>query len=130
MGTVLKDDSANVKALFRRATCLKALGEFSEAMKDCKAILEQDKANADARKMIPQLKELQKAEDKKSQNMFANMCKGLGTFKTPPPQPAKKVVDDDDDDEDMEDDDEPMPENGKDDEKPEEKVAEKAAEKA
>lgn len=123
--TVLKDDGTNVKALFRRATCLKALGEFSEAMKDCRAILEQNRANADARKMIPQLKELQKAEDKKSANMFANMCKGLGTFKTPPPQPIKKVVDDDDD-EDMGDDDEPMPENGKDDEKPEEKVAEKA----
>jgi len=123
--TVLKDDGTNVKALFRRATCLKALGEFSEAMKDCRAILEQNRANADARKMIPQLKELQKAEDKKSANMFANMCKGLGTFKTPPPQPIKKVVDDDDD-EDMGDDDEPMPENGKDDENPEEKAAEKA----
>jgi len=130
--TVLKDDSNNVKALFRRATCLKELGEFQEAMKDCKAILEQDKANADARRMIPQLKELQKKEDKKSANMFANMCKGLGTFKTPPPQPAKKVVDDDDDDddEDMGDDDEPMPENGKDDEKAGEKPAEKAPEKA
>jgi len=106
--TVLKDDSTNVKALFRRAMCLKALGEFQDAMKDCKAVLEQDKANADARKMIPQLKELQKAEDKKSANMFANMCKGLGTFKTPP-QEIKKVVDDnEDEDEDMGDDDEPM----------------------
>merc|ERR1712151_782970 len=99
--TVLKDDSANVKALFRRATCLKALGEFQEAMKDCKAILEQDKANADARRMIPELKQLQKEEDKKSQNMFANMCKGLGTFKTPPPQARQKGLDYDDDEEDM-----------------------------
>jgi len=58
--------------------------------------------------MIPQLKELKKAEDKKSANMFANMCKGLGTFKTPP-QEIKKVVDDnEDEDEDMGDDDEPM----------------------
>merc|ERR1712032_1539956 len=121
--TVLKDESTNVKALFRRATCQKALGEFGEALKDCKAILEQDKANIDARKMIPQLKELQKAEDKKSKNMFANMCKGLGTFKTPPPQPAKPVVNDDD--EDMGDDVEPMPEDGKDNEKADEKADEK-----
>lgn len=111
--TVLKDDSTNVKALFRRATALKELGEFQDALKDCKLILDQDKANADARRLIPQLKELQKKEDKKSQNMFANMCKGLGTFKTPPPQPIKKVVDDEDDDmEDDDDDDEPMPEKG------------------
>lgn len=105
---VLKDDSSNVKALFRRATALKEMGEFEEAMRDCKAILGQDKANADARRMIPQLKELQKAEDKKSQGMFANMCKGLGTFKTPPPQPAKKLVEDEEEDDDMEDD-EAMP---------------------
>lgn len=143
--TVLKDDSTNVKALFRRATCLKAMGEIQDALKDCKAILEQDKANADARRMIPELKELQKKEDKKSQNMFGNMMKALGTFKTPPPQEAKKVVDDDDFDDDMggEDEDEPMPENGKegekaengkDDEKagdkPEDKPDEKVAEKA
>lgn len=136
--TVLKDDSTNVKALFRRATCLKALGEIQEAVKDCKAILEQDKANADARRMIPQLKELQKKEDKKSQNMFGNMMKALGTFKTPPPQEAKKVVDDDYDDEEMggEDDDddddadEPMPENGKENGKADEKAADKTDEKA
>jgi len=132
--TVLKDDSTNVKALFRRATCLKALGEIQEAIKDCKAILEQDKANADARRMIPQLKELQKKEDKKSQNMFGNMMKALGTFKTPSPQEAKKVVDDDEDDDEMggddDEDDEPMPENSKADEKADEKAADKTDDKA
>merc|ERR1712046_21105 len=100
--TVLKEDSSNIKALFRRATANKELGEFQDAMKDCKAILDQDKANVDARKLIPKLKELQKAEDNKSKNMFANMCKGLGKLNTPAPQTTKPVVaDDDDDDEDM-----------------------------
>merc|ERR1712187_733682 len=103
--TVLKDEANNVKALFRRATANKELGEYQDAMKDCKLILEHDKANADARRLIPKLKELQKVEDNKSKNMFANMCKGLGKLKTPEPQVSKPVgPDDDSEDEDM-----PMP---------------------
>jgi len=106
--TVLKDESNNVKALFRRATANKELGEYLDAMKDCKLILEQDNANADARRMIPQLKALQKVEDNKSKGLFANMCKGLGKLNTPEPFVSKPVVEDDFDDEDDEDDDVPM----------------------
>merc|ERR1711976_590325 len=69
-------------------------------MKDCKLILEHDNANADARRLIPKLKELQKVEDNKSKNMFANMCKGLGKLKTPEPQVTKPVVPDDSDEDD------------------------------
>merc|ERR1711957_732379 len=98
--TVLKDESNNVKALFRRATANKELGEYQDAAKDCKLILEQDKANADARTMIPQLKALRKVEDNKSKDLFANMCKGLGKLNTPEPQVSKPVrrFDDDEDD--------------------------------
>lgn len=104
--TVLKDEANNIKALFRRATANKELGEYQDAMKDCKFILEQDKTNVDARKLIPKLKELQKAEDNKSKSVFANMCKGLGKLNTPAPQVSKPVVPDDDFDD--EDDDMPM----------------------
>lgn len=106
---VLKEESSNIKALFRRANALKELGEYDEAMKDCKTILEKDKANPDARRLIPKLKELQKVEDNKSKNMFANMCKGLGKLNTPEPYKDNKVLpDDDDDDDDEEDGDVPM----------------------
>lgn len=100
---VLLEDASNIKALFRRATANKEIGEYQDAMKDCKAILNQDKTNVDVRKLIPKLKELQKVEDNKSKNMFANMCKGLGKLNTPEPQTTKPVVPDDDDDDDEED---------------------------
>jgi len=107
--TVLKEDSKNMKALFRRATAFKELGEYEDAMKDCKMMLEQDKANPDARKLIPKLKELQKIEDNKSKNMFAKMCNGLGKLNTPEPYKDNKVLpDDEDDDDDEEDEDMPM----------------------
>eukprot|EP00929_Paragymnodinium_shiwhaense_P116790 TRINITY_DN866_c0_g2_i1.p1 TRINITY_DN866_c0_g2~~TRINITY_DN866_c0_g2_i1.p1 ORF type:complete len:683 (+),score=196.34 TRINITY_DN866_c0_g2_i1:75-2123(+) len=86
--TVLKDDPRNVKALFRRATALKDHKEYVDAMTDLKHLLEEDKDNKAAQQLMKECEHLQKQVDKKSKNMYANMCKGLGKLR-----PAAAYVD-------------------------------------
>merc|ERR1712070_1144046 len=98
--TVLKEESQNVKALYRRAQAEHGLKNFSDCIRDCKRVVELDAQNKEARA-------LQKEEDKKSKGLFANMCKALGKGPIPEPYKAKRPHEDDMDD-DYDDDDVPM----------------------
>jgi len=103
---VLKDESSNVKAIYRRAQAHLALKEFPECIRDCKKVVELDASNRDARSLIKQAQAGQKEEDKISKGLFANMCKALGKGPIPEPFVAKKSAEDDmGDDEDDDDDD-------------------------
>jgi len=93
--TVLKEESRNVKALYRRAQAQNSLLNFQECICDCKLIVEIDSQNKEARALIKLALAGQKAEDKKQKGLFANMCKALG--KGPIPEPGKSTTDDQDD---------------------------------
>merc|ERR1712136_371065 len=84
---VLKEESQNVKALYRRAQAECGLKNFQECIWDCKRVIEIDSQNKDARALLRQAQVGQKEEDKKSKGLFANMCKALG--KGPIPEPGK-----------------------------------------
>jgi len=104
---VIKDESQNVKAIYRRAQAEYGLKNFPECIRDCKLIVEIDAKNKDARTLLKQAQAGQKEEDKKSKGLFSNMCKALGKGPIPEPYKAKRPHDDmDDDEDDMED--EPM----------------------
>jgi len=97
---VLKEDSQNVKAIFRRAQAEFGLKNFPECMKDCKRVVELDAQNREARALLKQAQAGQKEVDKQVKGLFANMCKALG--KGPIPEPGKvKPPFDEEDDEDM-----------------------------
>jgi len=100
---VLKLESQNVKALYRRAQAQLGLKNFLDCISDCKKVVELDPNNKDARTLVKQAQVGQKDEDKKSKGLFANMCKALGKGPIPQPGKTKPVYDhgDDDDDEDM-----------------------------
>merc|ERR1712151_1405760 len=101
--TVLKDDSQNVKAVFRKAQAELHLKNFLECIQDCKRVVQLDAQNKDARGLLKQAQAGQKEEDKKSKGLFANMCKALGKGPIPEPYKAKKDMDMDDDMDDEED---------------------------
>jgi len=108
---VLKDEVANVKAIYRRAQAECGLKNFQECIRDCKRVVELDAQNKDARALLKQAQLGQKEEDKKSKGLFANMCKALGKGPIPEPFVAKRPaddMDDEDDDDDGDDDDAPM----------------------
>lgn len=84
---VLKEDSQNVKAVFRRAQAQLGMKNFIECIADCKKVVELDASNKEARLLLKQAQAGQKEEDKKSKGLFANMCKALG--KGPIPEPFK-----------------------------------------
>merc|ERR1711959_525574 len=110
---VLKDDSQNVKAIYRRAQAEHGLKNFPECIRDCKRVVELDAQNKDARALLKQAQAGQKEEDKKSKGLFANMCKALGKGPIPEPFKAKKPYEDDMDDE-YDDEDVPMDDAGAD----------------
>eukprot|EP00931_Biecheleriopsis_adriatica_P118668 TRINITY_DN94015_c0_g1_i1.p1 TRINITY_DN94015_c0_g1~~TRINITY_DN94015_c0_g1_i1.p1 ORF type:complete len:582 (-),score=196.91 TRINITY_DN94015_c0_g1_i1:76-1821(-) len=118
---VLKEDSQNVKAVFRRAQAQLGMKNFIECMADCKKVMELDVSNREARLLLKQAQSGQKEEDKKSKGLFANMCKALGKGPIPEPFKEKRPYGDDMSDEE----DVPM-ENAKKEETPE--AAEAAAE--
>jgi len=84
---VLKEESQNVKALYRRAQAECGLKNFQECIRDCKRVIEIDSQNKDARALLKQAQAGQKEDDKMSKGLFANMCKALG--KGPIPEPGK-----------------------------------------
>merc|ERR1712039_1002603 len=86
---VLKEDTQNVKATFRRAQAELGLKNFSDCIKDCKKVVELDPPNKEARALLKQAQAGQKEEDKKAKGLFANMCKALG--KGPIPEPGKSA---------------------------------------
>merc|ERR1711972_637806 len=95
-----KDDKFCVKALYRRAQAELGLKNYLECMTDCKAIVNIDAQNREARALLKEAQVGQKEEDKKSKGLFANMCKALG--KGPIPEPGKTApignFDDEEDD--------------------------------
>jgi len=101
---VLKSDSQNVKALYRKAQAQCSLKNYSECISDCKRVVELDAQNKDARVLLKKAQAGQKEEDKKSKGLFANMCKALGKGPIPEPYKAKPQFDgmDEDDDDDNE----------------------------
>merc|ERR1711972_550611 len=86
---VLKEDTQNVKAIYRRAQAELGLKNFFECIKDCRKVVELDPPNKEARALLKQAQAGQKEEDKKAKGLFANMCKALG--KGPIPEPGKSA---------------------------------------
>merc|ERR1719469_890059 len=101
---VLKDDTSNVKALYRRAQCDLELNNFEECTRDLKKVIGMEPQNKAARALLLEAKAGQKKEDQQAKAMFATMCGALGKGPIPEPYKAKKPVDDYDDEEDEEDD--------------------------
>lgn len=93
---VLKEDSQNAKALFRRAQADIGLNNFMDSMHDLKRLVEMDPKNMEARNLYKVAQAGQKQEDKKSKGLFANMCKALGKGPIPEPYKSKSVVPEDD----------------------------------
>lgn len=92
----LKEESQNVKALFRRAQAELGLKNFMDCMSDLKKVLELDPQNKEARSLYKQAQAGQKEEDKKSKGLYSKMCAGLGKGTIPTPHGKRKFVEDDD----------------------------------
>jgi len=75
---VLKEDTANPKALFRRAKAMVALREYSEAILDLQRLLEVEPASNDGKALLREAKRLRKQNDEHQSKTFAKMCAGLG----------------------------------------------------
>eukprot|EP00933_Yihiella_yeosuensis_P052737 TRINITY_DN5084_c0_g1_i1.p1 TRINITY_DN5084_c0_g1~~TRINITY_DN5084_c0_g1_i1.p1 ORF type:complete len:344 (-),score=78.74 TRINITY_DN5084_c0_g1_i1:354-1385(-) len=82
-GYVLEEDSQNLKALFRRAQAHLELEDYFDALRDLKSVLEVDPSNADAKRLMAEVKRRQKEADSTSKEMFARMCAGLGELPHP-----------------------------------------------
>ncbi|CAE7716879.1 FKBP62 [Symbiodinium pilosum] len=76
--TVLKDDSTNLKALFRRAQAELGLKNFGDCSRDVKRVLELDPQNKEARALAKDAASGQKEEDCGSLS-----CKSLLQFSLP-----------------------------------------------
>ena len=69
----LKIDAENIKAKFRRATCLEKLGDVDAAAKEVKASLVIDPENADLLKLKDRLEKLQTIQKQKAKKMYGKM---------------------------------------------------------
>merc|ERR1712039_66489 len=98
---VLKEDTQNVKAIYRRAQAELGLKNFLDCIKDCKKVVELDPPNKEARALLKQAQAGQKEEDKKAKGLFANMCKALGKGPIPEPGKSAPLGDFSDDEEDV-----------------------------
>merc|ERR1719254_121090 len=99
---VLKEDSRNVKALYRLSQANLGEKNFGDCISNLKKLVEVDPQNKDARALMKDAKAGQKEDDKKSKGMFAKMCAGLGKGPIPEPGKAKAMAADDYDFEDDE----------------------------
>lgn len=75
---VLKEDSSNVKALFRRAQADLGLRNFEECIRDLRRVIDVDAQNREARKLLRDALAGQKEDAAKVKGLFAKMCAGLG----------------------------------------------------
>jgi len=80
---VLQKQRHNVKALFRRATAYHGNGEFMLAVKDLNFLLEHNPDNVEAKRLLVQVKQAQREEDKASKAAFAKMVSGGGNKSAP-----------------------------------------------
>merc|ERR1712217_603435 len=99
---VLKEDSRNVKALYRLGQANLGEKNFGDCISNLKKLVEVDPQNKDVRTLMKEAKAGQKEEDKKSKGMFAKMCAGLGKGPIPEPGKSKSMAPDDYDFEDDE----------------------------
>jgi len=67
---VLKVDSQNVKALYRRGVAHMALNNLEQAKTDFKVAMEKDPNNRDVRREMVKLKKLLEADKKRQKNLF------------------------------------------------------------
>eukprot|EP00427_Karlodinium_veneficum_P014089 CAMPEP_0169070892 /NCGR_PEP_ID=MMETSP1015-20121227/5366_1 /TAXON_ID=342587 /ORGANISM="Karlodinium micrum, Strain CCMP2283" /LENGTH=528 /DNA_ID=CAMNT_0009129937 /DNA_START=61 /DNA_END=1647 /DNA_ORIENTATION=- len=68
---VLKDDSKNLKALYRRAQAYVGTKEFEDASKDCKRILELEAGHKEAQLLLRKIAQQKKEEAQKQRAQFA-----------------------------------------------------------
>merc|ERR1719210_1300666 len=87
---VLKDDTGNIKALYRRAQAEFGLKNFMECIGDCKKIITANPQNKEARALLKEASAGQKLCDKQAKGLFVNMCKALGKGPIPEPSQAKR----------------------------------------
>lgn len=75
-GNVLKEEQDNVKALFRRGHALLELGQHREAALDLRRVLELDRENAQAGRLLAKAKQAMKAEVANEKKIYSKMCGG------------------------------------------------------
>lgn len=102
---VLREEPDNVKALFRRGQSLKELAEYRDAEQCLKRVLEMDKENKEAARMLAKIKQFVKTEVAQQKQMFSKMLAGgskptngnavpeAPTAKPPPVQPPASTLD-------------------------------------
>lgn len=74
---VLKEEPGNLKALFRRGQALASLREFREAEQSFRKVLELDKENKEAARMLQKLRQSARQELEQQKEMFSRMAKGI-----------------------------------------------------
>jgi len=74
---VLKEEPENVKALFRRGQALKELGEYRDAEQSFRKVIEIDKDNKEAGRMLVKLRQFVKAEVEQQKEMLSRMARGI-----------------------------------------------------
>lgn len=95
---VLREDPDNVKALYRRAQALKELSEYRDAELCLKRVLEVDKENKEAARLLAKIKQFVKTEVAQQKQMFSKMLAGgskstngsAGHETSPTKRPAKQ----------------------------------------
>merc|ERR1712218_752426 len=75
---VLREDTANAKALFRRAKAHVCLKEYDEAIPDLQRLLEVEPNSKEGRTLLQEAKQSRKQRDQQQSGAFARMCAGLG----------------------------------------------------
>jgi len=89
---VLKEQSINLKAMFRKAQACYEMKEIQDCIQVLKRLLETDPQNREARTLLKRAHEAQKEEDKKSKGLYTDMCKALGKGPIPEAPKAKGYV--------------------------------------
>jgi len=74
---VTEIEPSNVKALYRRAQAYAGLADYQAALTDLNRAADLDQGNREVKREIYRVKQLQKEQDTKDQNLYAKMLQGL-----------------------------------------------------